>query len=135
MQRVCFTFEIYEGAEDEYKRRHDEIWPELVELIEESGLKNYTLFRRGTQVIAYVEAHPDLDTAFANIAGLRGQRPLVQVVRGGHRQPHRLRRQPLLRRRGLAPRLSFSESPGGRQTRPTTRLSSGRRDSARRSRR
>ena len=69
MERFCFTFEIFEGAEDEYKRRHDEIWPELVELIQESGLKNYTLFRRGTQIIAYVECHPDKDTAFAHIAG------------------------------------------------------------------
>ena len=68
MERLCFTFEIFEGAEDEYKRRHDEIWPELVELIQDSGLKNYTLFRRGTQVIAYVECHPDRDTAFAHIA-------------------------------------------------------------------
>ena len=68
MERFCFTFEIYDGAEEEYKRRHDEIWPELVELIQESGLKNYTLFRRGTQVIAYVECHPDTETAFAKIA-------------------------------------------------------------------
>lgn len=67
MQRACFTFEIYEGKEDEYKRRHDEIWPELVELIQDSGLKNYTLFRRGSTVIAYVECHPDLETAFAKI--------------------------------------------------------------------
>ena len=67
MERLCFTFEIYEGMQDEYKRRHDEIWPELVQLIEESGLKNYTLFRRGTQSIAYVECHPDKETAFAHI--------------------------------------------------------------------
>jgi len=68
MERVCFTFELYEGAEEEYKRRHDEIWPELATAIQESGLKNYSLFRRGTQVIAYVEAHPDAATAFAKIA-------------------------------------------------------------------
>ncbi len=52
---------------DEYKKRHDEIWPELVEAIEESGLRNYTLFRRGTTVIAYVECHPDVETAFDKI--------------------------------------------------------------------
>jgi L-rhamnose mutarotase len=65
MERLCFTFELHEGAEAEYQRRHDEIWPELVEVIQASGLRNYTLFRRGTQVIAYVEAHPDVATAFA----------------------------------------------------------------------
>lgn len=67
MERVCFTFDIYEGAEDEYKKRHDEIWPELVEVIRAAGLKNYSLFRRGTQIIGYVEAYPDAATAFAKV--------------------------------------------------------------------
>ena len=67
MERTCFTFEIRPGAEDEYKRRHDEIWPELVEAIKDAGLSNYTLFRRGTQVIAYVECEPDAATAFAKV--------------------------------------------------------------------
>ncbi len=67
MERVCFTFELFEGAEAEYEKRHDEIWPELVEAIQEAGLRNYSLFRRGTLVIAYVEAHPDAKTAFSTI--------------------------------------------------------------------
>ena len=69
MQRACFTFEIYPDKADEYKKRHDEIWPELVELIQSAGLKNYSLFRRGSQIIAYVECHPDIETAFGKIAG------------------------------------------------------------------
>lgn len=67
MQRFCFTFEIRPGTEAEYKRRHDEIWPELVEVIQGSGVRNYSLFRRGTQVIAYCECEPDVATAFAEI--------------------------------------------------------------------
>jgi L-rhamnose mutarotase len=67
MERVCFTFDLYPGAEEEYKRRHDEIWPELVEAIEQAGIRNYTLFRRGTQVIAYAECHPDVATAFGKV--------------------------------------------------------------------
>ena len=67
MERVCFSFELFEGKEDEYKKRHDEIWPELVEVIQNAGLKNYSLFRRGTLVIGYVEAHPDAATAFAKV--------------------------------------------------------------------
>ena len=67
MQRYCFTFEIRPGAEAEYKRRHDEIWPELVEAIKAAGISNYSLFRRGTQVIAYCECEPDAATAFAKV--------------------------------------------------------------------
>jgi L-rhamnose mutarotase len=69
VERVCFTFEIQPGTEDEYKRRHDEIWPELVEAIRESGFANYTLFRRGTQVVGYAECHPDRAAAFEKLAG------------------------------------------------------------------
>lgn len=67
MERICFTFELHPGMEAEYKRRHDEIWPELVEAIQEAGIRNYTLFRRDTSVIAYAECHPDAATAFGKV--------------------------------------------------------------------
>ena len=67
MQRLCFTFEIYEGKEAEYKKRHDDIWPELVTAIKDAGFKNYSLFRRGTQIVGYCEIVPDMATAFAKL--------------------------------------------------------------------
>jgi L-rhamnose mutarotase len=67
MERVCFTFEIRPGTEDEYKKRHDEIWPELVDAIKDAGFANYSLFRRGTTIVAYVECEPDAATAFAKL--------------------------------------------------------------------
>jgi L-rhamnose mutarotase len=69
LERLCFTFELYPGQEAEYQRRHDEIWPELVREIERSGFRNYSLFRRDRQVIAYMECHPDAASAFAALAG------------------------------------------------------------------
>jgi L-rhamnose mutarotase len=68
MERICFTFQLKPGREDEYKRRHDEIWPELVEAIRDAGIRNYSLFRRELQVIAYAECHPDAETAFGKVA-------------------------------------------------------------------
>jgi len=67
MERYCFTFELIEGREDEYKRRHDEIWPELVRALKDAGISNYTLFRRGRHVIAYCECEPDAATAFGRV--------------------------------------------------------------------
>ncbi len=64
MERFCFTMTIRPGQEAEYQRRHDEIWPELVQVIQDAGVRNYSLFRRGRQVIAYCECHPDVATAF-----------------------------------------------------------------------
>lgn len=69
MERLCFTFTIKPGTEDEYKRRHDEIWPELVEAISAAGFRNYSLFRRDLQVIAYAECTPDVEAAFASLGG------------------------------------------------------------------
>jgi L-rhamnose mutarotase len=68
VERVCFTFEIRPGTEAEYKKRHDEIWPELVDAIKDAGFANYSLFRRGTTIMAYAECHPDVATAFGKLA-------------------------------------------------------------------
>ncbi len=70
MERVCFSFEIRPGTEAEYKRRHDEIWPELVGAIKDAGFANYSLFRRGTTIVAYAECEPDVATAFAKLGPL-----------------------------------------------------------------
>jgi L-rhamnose mutarotase len=43
-------------------RSADEIWPELVDAIKDAGFENYSLFRRGTTITAYVECHPDVAT-------------------------------------------------------------------------
>ena len=68
MQRFCFTFEINPGTEDEYQRRHAEMWPDMAAAITESGIHNYTLFRRGLTITAYCECEPDAATAFARLA-------------------------------------------------------------------
>jgi L-rhamnose mutarotase len=67
VQRVCFLMEVISGREAEYERRHDEIWPELVTALSDAGVRNYSLFRRGTTVIAYAECHPDAATAFGKV--------------------------------------------------------------------
>ena len=35
---------LYKGKEDEYKKRHDEIWNELKELLKQTGIKDYSIF-------------------------------------------------------------------------------------------
>ena len=65
MERFLFYLRLFPGAEPEYERRHAAIWPELTAAIRESGLRNMTGFRRGTDVWYYLEAHPDAATAMA----------------------------------------------------------------------
>lgn len=40
----AFKMKLKPGCMDEYKKRHDEIWPELAALIKESGVYDYSIF-------------------------------------------------------------------------------------------
>lgn len=44
MQRVAFKMKIFKGQEAEYQRRHDWLWPELKELLEKTGVREYSIF-------------------------------------------------------------------------------------------
>ena len=44
MTRVAFKMKLKTGFADEYKKRHDAIWPELVTLLKESGVHDYSIF-------------------------------------------------------------------------------------------
>ena len=44
MQRVAFTMQLHPGFEEEYRRRHAAIWPQLVDLLRESGVSEYSIF-------------------------------------------------------------------------------------------
>lgn len=44
MTRNAFKMKLKPGYEAEYKRRHDEIWPELTELLRQAGVSDYSIF-------------------------------------------------------------------------------------------
>lgn len=44
MQRVAFKMKLFKGQEDEYKKRHNDIWPELRTLLKETGVADYSIF-------------------------------------------------------------------------------------------
>jgi L-rhamnose mutarotase len=44
MERVAFKMKLKKGFEDEYKKRHDEIWPELSALLKQQGISDYSIF-------------------------------------------------------------------------------------------
>ena len=43
-RKVAFRMFLHPGAEAEYKRRHDDIWPELSALLKASGLGDYSIY-------------------------------------------------------------------------------------------
>jgi len=44
MQRLAFKMKLFKGYEAEYKKRHDEIWPELSTLLKKNGINEYSIF-------------------------------------------------------------------------------------------
>jgi L-rhamnose mutarotase len=44
MEKYGFKMQLKPGCEAEYQRRHDEIWPELAELLHSAGVSEYSIF-------------------------------------------------------------------------------------------
>ena len=44
MHRLAFKMKLFKGNEDEYRKRHDAIWPELKDLLKDTGVSDYSIF-------------------------------------------------------------------------------------------
>jgi L-rhamnose mutarotase len=53
--RVAFVMKLKPGSEAIYKQKHDEIWPELVDVLHRQGIRNYNLYRYGLTLFASYE--------------------------------------------------------------------------------
>ena len=42
--RLAFKMHLLEGQKEEYKKRHNEIWPELSQLLKNAGVSEYSIF-------------------------------------------------------------------------------------------
>jgi L-rhamnose mutarotase len=55
MTWYAWVAEVRPGYEEEYKRRHEEIWPDMLEALKEAGIRNYSIFRHGLTLFGYFE--------------------------------------------------------------------------------
>ncbi len=44
MHRVAFKMQLHKGCEEEYQRRHEALWPDLQELLQQTGISEYSIF-------------------------------------------------------------------------------------------
>ena len=65
-QQFAWILEVRPGYEDEYKKRHEEIWPEMIDMLHASGVRNYSIFRNGLTLFGYFETE-NLDQTIAAI--------------------------------------------------------------------
>ena len=88
MEKYAFRMRLHPGMEAEYRRRHDEIWPELVDLLGQAGISDYSihldretnllfgvLWRRADHGMADLPNHPVMKRWWAHMADIMETKP------------------------------------------------------------
>jgi L-rhamnose mutarotase len=83
LEKYAFKMRLYAGQAAEYTRRHNEIWPELVDLLREAGVSDYSilldeetntffgvLWRRKDHKMAALPDHPVMRKWWAHMADI-----------------------------------------------------------------
>lgn len=91
MERVCFLLKVKQDRLDEYRVRHESVWPEMLGALRETGWHNYSLFLRDDGLlVGYLET-PNFNKALAGMAATeineRWQREMAPFFENleGHR--------------------------------------------------
>ena len=53
--RHAFKLNIRPGSEEEYEWRHRAVYPQLLQVFRDAGVRSYSIFREGTTLFAYME--------------------------------------------------------------------------------
>lgn len=74
MKRLAFKMQLNPGQKKEYIKRHNEIWPELKQLLQEAGVSEYSIF---------LDEETDTLFAFQRLTGESGSQDLgkTEIVR------------------------------------------------------
>ena len=74
MERYAWRAILKDGKRDEYIKRHDEIWPEMVELLKKAGIENYSIWLTGNELFGYYECSKGIDFA----GRVQAESPIVE---------------------------------------------------------
>jgi L-rhamnose mutarotase len=55
MERHAIVMRMRSGMQQEYKRRHDDLWPQMHELLRKAGFRNYSIWNAGDMLFQYFE--------------------------------------------------------------------------------
>ena len=87
MERVGFVLKVKRDMLDEYKRRHREVWPELLDAIRRNGFRNYSIFLdEEGNLFGYFEAEESFEKCLEGMAteeaNLRWQADMADFFEG-----------------------------------------------------
>lgn len=88
MEKYAFRMRLHPGMEEEYRRRHDAIWPDLVALLKDAGVEDYSihldretnllfgvLWRRADHGMDDLPSHPVMRRWWAHMADIMETHP------------------------------------------------------------
>lgn len=55
MEKYAWKAKLLPGMLDEYKKRHDNIWPEMKDVLTAAGIRNYSIWNVGEDLFGYYE--------------------------------------------------------------------------------
>ena len=67
MERIAFTMRLLPGAEAEYRQRHADIWPEMLDELRAGGCSNYSIYLLDGQLVGIFDVQ-DFDRFRAHMA-------------------------------------------------------------------
>lgn len=69
MPRVGFILKVKKDLIDEYKERHEEVWPEMLDALSRTGWHNYSLFMRDDGMLfGYFETPDSFEAALEGMS-------------------------------------------------------------------
>jgi L-rhamnose mutarotase len=70
MKRYAFVMRVKPGAEEEYRRRHREVFPDLLQAISRVGIREYSIFMLENTLFAYLQVadYHDVDAVMGELA-------------------------------------------------------------------
>jgi L-rhamnose mutarotase len=87
-EKYAFKMKLNPDMRDEYKKRHDEIWPELIALLKDAGVSDYSihldaetntlfgvLWRRDDHGMNSLPDHPVMKRWWAHMADIMETKP------------------------------------------------------------
>jgi L-rhamnose mutarotase len=82
-EKFAFCMFLNPGCEAEYQRRHDEIWPEMVPLLKDAGISDYSIYLEAANLVLFavlrrspdhtmdrLPEHPVMQRRWAHMADL-----------------------------------------------------------------
>ena len=63
MEKYAWRGKIVPGMQEEYKKRHDNIWPEMKEVLANAGIVNYSIWMQGEELFGYYECEKGVEYA------------------------------------------------------------------------